>query len=145
MYITRVKLKEKGIGGAEIEFLQQEERSGRYSNVPNTKEPPHPVHQELEDLFKDLRFYLLDIFKIIRDNMTKEDKDSLIYDTEVTELTAEGDYIVLNGILKEGEKSLKLKTYKVEQADDYVNYEGLKAIVDNIMSETKEYINGTKI
>lgn len=144
MYITRIKLKEKGISGAEIDYRNIEERSGRHSQVPITKSPPHPIHQDLENLFKDLRFYILDLYGMITEKMSKEDKDSVIYDTEVEELTAEGEYIILKGKLKVGDKFLPLKSYKVEEADDYRNFEGLKAVVENIISETKEYLNGTK-
>lgn len=77
--------------------------------------------------------------------MDKGEKDSLMADTEVMEVNYEGGAITLIGQkLSLGDKSLKLKTHKIEEHDDYPNWKGLKVLVENIQYETKEYLNNTK-
>lgn len=144
MYITKVKLKDKGLSGAEIEYITKEERSSRFADVPITKEPPHPVHQDLEDLFKSLRVHILELHHMIPPKLDKGEKDSIIADTEVICVEYTGGTITLKGEFQSfGDKVLKLKTV-TEEHDEYSNWEGLKILVENIQRETKEYLNGTK-
>lgn len=142
MNFKKISLNSSGIKGAEIHFLEPNERGVMELTK---KYPKHPVHIGLEKLFKDLRVHLLQVCKMIHDDMDVNIQAQLVLETSVHTIETDGQHFVIHGeMLATDEKYISLKTYKLEEADGYVQYDMVKELVDKICEETTEYLAGTK-
>jgi hypothetical protein len=146
MEFKKIQINGGGFKGMALEFYQEEEKGGRKQMVLTKKYPKNPVHLGLEKLFKDLRPHLLQICRIIHEDMDKTIMAQIINETSVNSIELGVDMLVLKGEqLATDSKYIGLKTYKIEQGDNYLEYEALVKIVDEICAETEEYMNGTKL
>ena len=141
MNIRKVSLNNGGFKGAEVHFLQEEEKSGKSQIVLHKTYPKNPVHMGLEKLFKDLRGHILNIYDIRSDEEAVN--DFYINQTIVHTVECDLDCIVLHGQREVCDgKVVPLKSHKIQMQDDYDNYEDLRAIVERIAEETIEYLRG---
>lgn len=145
MNIRKIILSEDGFRGAEVHFFQEKEKSGRPMMVLTKEYPKNPIHFGLEKMFKDLRLPLLEICGYVSDDMDKNVVAQLLMETSVSGIEMDSEYIVLSGekAVFDG-KYIKLKTCKLQESDNYVNWEIVKELAKGIEAETKEYLNGTK-
>lgn len=132
-----------GLSGMEITHLVQETKDGVPYLVPNTAEPPYPVHMGLIKKFKELSVHLLNICDICQDPKLELAKDYAVLDTDVTEITMASDHFILKGKRQMGDKILVLKTYKVG-ADDYLHFAGVQEIFKGIREEAEAYCAGNR-
>lgn len=145
MKIKKIVLKNSGFKGLDVTYLREEEKNGRPFINEVTEKRKHPIHLGLETMFRDLRFYLLDITGMLKGDEDKADKDFLILETEVVSLEFDLERFVLGGekvVFRD--KKIKLKTPKVDSDDGYEHYETVMKMIASIVDETKEYMAGTK-
>lgn len=132
-----------GLSGMKITHLVQETKDGVPYLVPNTAEPPYPVHLGLIKKFKELSVHLLNICDICQDPALDTAKEYAIQDTDITEITMASDHFILKGKRSMGDKILVLKTYKVG-ADDYLHFAGVQEIFKGIREEAEAYCAGNR-
>lgn len=144
MNITHLKMTDlTGLSGMEITHLIQETKDGVPYLVPNTAEPPYPVHMGLIKKFKELSVHLLNICDICQDPKLELAKEYAVLDTYITEITMASDHFILKGKRSMGDKILVLKTYKVG-ADDYLHFAGVQDIFKGIREEAEAYCAGNR-
>lgn len=145
MNIRKVVLADEGFKGAVIEFFQEEEKNGRKQLVLTKKYPHNPVHLGLEKMFKELRIHLLQICGLINDEMDTNIQAQVVLETIVDTIELDTETITLSGTKQVFEnKYIKLKTCKLQDADNYVQFDMLNDLIQNICVETEEYLAGTK-
>ena len=145
MNIKLIKLKSSGFKGMEVHYFEQEEKNGRPSTVLIKKFPPTPIHLGLETMFKDLRFYLVDITGLLRGDEDKMTKDYTIQETEVVSIDFDSESFTIGGEKQVfSNKTIKLKTCKVDTNDLYEHFDTVQKLIGSIVEETKEYLAGTK-
>lgn len=144
MNITKLTMSDlTGLSGMKITHLVQETKDGVPYLVPNTAEPPYPVHMGLIKKFKELSVHLLNIYDICQDPKLELAKDYAVLDTDITEITMAYDHFILKGKRSMGDKILVLKTYKVA-ADDYLHFAGVQEIFKGIREEAEAYCVGNR-
>jgi len=139
--LAKVKLVEGGLKGVILTYEQTEIRNNRefYTEFPGVKKK-FPIHRELEDCFKWLRKYLLEICDYPQD-------ESYIQSVEMTSISYTDKGFVLSGKLSvlQHNKCIALNTPLVTGEEDYANYTAVTKILDAIYAETKEYVGGKKM
>lgn len=138
----KVSLNQGGLKGAELHYLEANERN----ILELTKKyPRNPVHLGLQKNFKDLRVHLLSICGLINPDMDNNLAAQHLVETTVDCIEIDGGAIILSGEkLVTPDKSIKLKTYKLEEEDGYEHYDAVKELIDSICTETYEYMTGNK-
>jgi len=145
MNIKKIVLQSSGFKGAHVTYLRQEEKNGHPFVNEVIEKRKHPIHLSLETMFKDLRFYLVDITGLLRGDEDKMTKDYTIQETEVVGIEFDSESFIISGEKKVFDgKTFKLKTCKVQEGDDYAHYETVQKLIASIVEETKEYLAGTK-
>lgn len=143
MQIQKITLTDGGLKGIKVEYTEPNEKDGRSKFDIIKKTIKHPIHLGLEKPFKDLRVHLLEIYGIIEGGMTKGEKDQIIAECNVTGIVIGTDEFTIMG-----EKEVfagkygPLHTPKINIADEYMNFEGVVAIIKTIIEETKLYMKG---
>lgn len=152
MNIKKISIKGNGFGGLHVTHLVNEkDPKGRLFNNERIDKRKQPIHLGLENKFKELRPFLLDLCKVLRGDEEKMDKDFLINETDITGLQIvidttvdDGFGFVLEGssvIL--GSKEIKFKTPKIESGDSYYNFDAVQLIIREIVEEVKAYMSGS--
>lgn len=145
MNIKKISLQNAGFSGATVVYLREEEKNGHPFINEVTEKRKHPVHFSLEKMFKDLRYHLLIITQLLDEDMSKEVKDQLLLETEVTGIEFDAASFVITGEKRRfGDKYIKLKTCKVDDNDLYEHFDTVQSLIQSIVEETKEYLAGTK-
>lgn len=144
MQIYQIKTINGGFKGLETSFTEERvEPNGRKFVDDVTKEKNDPIHLALDKPIKALRKYLLDICGIINDHMDQTEIDYNIAETEIISICMTKTLLVIEGE-KEwlNNKKFKLKTPKIEQKDNYVNYDAVMQLIDEIKKEAGIYMKG---
>lgn len=142
MNYRKIKINQNGLKGAELHFIETNERG---TPELTKKYPRNPVHLGLQKLFKDLRIHLLQVCQQVNDSMDENILAQLVMETHVDCICFDGDTITIEGEKQvTAEKYITLKTYKIEEEDGYEHYNLLRDLADNICSETTEYLSGNK-
>lgn len=145
MNIKKISLVGSGFKGAQVTYLRQEEKNGRPFVNEVIEKRKHPIHLSLETMFKDLRFYLVDIAQLLRGDEDKMTKDYVIQETEVVGIEFDSESFIISGEKQVFlDKKIKLKTCKVTEVDNYEHFETIQKLIESIVEETKEYLAGTK-
>jgi hypothetical protein len=143
MNIKQVKLHNDGFKGVYVEYTEPNLRDGKEGKLLRKDKLDHPIHLGLERPFKDLRFHLLEICNIIHDGMEKKDIDYAIAQCEVTGVKIDGSEFSIIGSKDVFEdKSFKLETPMVSEADGYEHYPSVAILIGKIIEETKLYFRG---
>lgn len=138
----KISLNQGGLKGAELHYLEPNERG---IQELTKKYPRNPTHLGLQKNFKDLRVHLLSICGLINQDMDNNLAAQHLVETTVDCVEIDGGTIILSGEkLVTPDKSIKLKTYKLEEEDGYEHYDAVKELVDSICTETYEYMTGNK-
>lgn len=144
MNIKTVKLKNSGFNGGEVHHIVEVVKNNRKTVKPIKEYPKDPIHKDLENLFKDLREYLLDICEITH-NMDEKEKMFTLHESEVTGVEFDNEGFILHGFKNIfGNKKLALNPPKIEEIDNYQHFEEVMDIIKQIASETELYIQGEK-
>lgn len=145
MNIKKITLVASGFKGATVTYLREEQKNGRPFINEIVEKRKHPIHLSLETMFKDLRFHLLEITGMLRGDEEKNEKDYIILESEVTGIEFDSASFTLIGEKRVfADKTIKLKTCKVEEEDGYEHFETVLKLIESIVEETKEYLAGTK-
>ena len=145
MNIKKIQLVGSGFKGCSVTYLRQEEKNGRPFVNEVIEKRKHPIHLSLETMFKDLRFYLVDIAGLLRGDEDKMTKDYTIQETEVVSIDFDSESFTIGGEKQVFlNKKIKLKTCKVDSIDNYEHFETVQKLIQSIVEETKEYLAGTK-
>lgn len=142
MNFKKISLSQSGFKGAEVHFLEPNDRGVMELTKKGLK---NPIHFALEKSFKDLRFHILNVYGILKEEMTDEEKSYMIMRASVDSVELDGESIVLIGSheIFEGKEN-NLKTFKIQELDGYEYYEDLKVLVDSICEEAALYMSGSK-
>lgn len=143
MNIKKVALSNSGFKGVSVEYTEPNLRDGKEGKKLTKDKLDHPIHLGLERPFKDLRFHLLEICNIIHDGMAKKDVDYAIAQCEVTGIKIDGsEFAIIGSKDVFEEKSFKLETPMVSEADGYEHYASVAILIGKIIEETKLYFRG---
>lgn len=154
MKLKSVKLIASGFGGMKVKYLRQEEKNGRMVTNEIEEKRKWPIHLGLENKFKELRPFLLELCKVLRGDEDKLTKDFLIQEIDLTALqividttAEEGTGFILEGTTPVlNSKELKFKTPKIESGDGYDNFDAVQLIIKEIVKETEIYMrNGAVV
>lgn len=146
MNIKKIELQSSGFKGCTVAFLTHTMKNSRPFVNETIEKRKDPIHKDMEDLFKDLRIHLLDIFKINNIRLSEAERNSVILETQVTAIEFDNDSFILTGETEGAEeKFLKLKTYKVQQSDGYEGYDEVRKIIDDLKVEAVSYLDGLKV
>nr|WP_298660278.1 hypothetical protein [uncultured Flavobacterium sp.] len=146
MDIRKVSLIAGGDKGVEVSYLKQEEKKGRTFTNEVKEKRKYPIHNDLDQLFKDLRFYLLHITGIIRDDMKKEMIDYEESDCVVNAIKIDGTEFSIIGEKRAVHGGyFKIESPKIDQHSEYPNFDQVFEIIKSIKEETRLYMNGTKM
>jgi hypothetical protein len=151
MKLKSVKILGNGFGGLLTTHLTQVEKNGRVFNKEVKEKNKQPIHLGLENKFKELRPFYLELCRILRGDEDKATKDYTIQETEITGLQIvidttedEGTGFILEGsILSLGNKEIKPKTAKIESGDNYHNFDAVQLIIKEIITEVEHYMSGS--
>lgn len=142
--IASVKLINGGMKGIEIEYLQPSVKGNvQFFDIYKSKRKA-PVHEELEKAFVLTKSHLLDICGY---TLEAEEREYLMNALSITGVKYGEKGIILIGDLfvLGGTRVLKLETPLITDEVEYPDFANLKSIIDNIYSETKEYMDGKKV
>lgn len=144
MEITKITLAADGFKGTTIEFLENAQRGEKEYLFPHKVSPKNPIHFSLERLFRDLRIHLLEIYGYVN-GQPKPQIDKLMFETRVDTLAWDNDSITLGGRKQTiGDLEVKLPAFKVSEEDCYEHYNSVRAIIENIEREAKDYLQGNQ-
>lgn len=143
--ITKVKLNNDGLKGMEVTYLFPEEKDNMIWNNEYVSKRKHPIHGDLEAAILDLRNFMLEICGFYVGEPDKSQKDYLIEDTKIIEISTNPNSFKISGELRViGDKFIKISTPEVEVSDGYEHYEAVTSIIAKIVEETHEYMAGKK-
>jgi len=146
MNIKKIELQGGGYKGANVFFLTQTFKQNRPFLNETIEKRKNPIHGDMEKLFKDLRVHLLDIYKINNIRLSEAEQKTLILETDVHSIEFDNDSFVLKGEIEGTDsKRLPLKTYKVQESDDYEGYGEVRKIIDELKTEAVAYLDGLKV
>lgn len=107
-----------------------------------------PIHFDLEDKIKELRFFALEICGLINDSTSKHEKQTLLEQADIVSLEFEKG---IDGFFKLkansrvfDAKSQNLTTPKVDINDNYEFYDTVMNIIEAILEEVDQYAKGLK-
>ena len=142
MNYRKISLNQGGLKGAEVHFIETNEKGiGELTK----KYPRNPTHVGLQKLFKELRVHLLNICGVINSDMDNHIAAQHLLETTVDCIEMDGDTITITGEkLATADKYIKLKTYKLEVEDGYEHYDEVFNLMTAICEETTEYMSGNK-
>lgn len=154
MKIKKIAIKGNGFAGLHITHLiQEKDTKGRLFINERTDKRKQPIHLGLENKFKELRPFYLELCRILRGDEDKATKDYTIQETEITGLQIvidttedEGTGFIIEGCIGSvGDKYIKPKTAKIESGDGYHNFDAVQLIIKEIVEEVRAYANGSVV
>ncbi len=142
MNFKKISLSQSGFKGAEVHFLEPNDRGVMELTKKGLK---NPIHFALEKAFKDLRFHILNVYGVLHEGMTDDEKSYMIMRASVDSVELDGESIVLIGVheMFDGKENA-LKTFKIQDSDGYEYYDDLKELVAVICEEAALYMSGSK-
>lgn len=147
MNIKKIELQSGGFKGATIVFTAQIFKNNRPFLNETVEKRKHPIHVDFENLFKELRVHLIELFKMNSNGRLSEaELKTLILETDVHSIEFDNDSFMIKGESEVfGDKKIDLKTCKVQQSDDYEGYEDVRNIIENLKTEATSYLDGLKL
>lgn len=145
--IQKITLQSSGLKGLHIEGVYESVKENKIVINSYIDKVRHPIHLDLEDKVKDLRFHLLEICGLITDNSSKAEKVSLIGGCDIVSLEyrEEEGYFLIKGTSRVFDtKTIKLSTPKTDSSDGYEHFDTVVNIIKEIFSETEQYAKGLK-
>jgi hypothetical protein len=137
--IIGIKIKDGGMKGLEILYCQQDEKDGKVWNNEYWTARKVPVGEELENVIKAFRYYLLDILGYEMENCNVA--DVVIKEVNFnSNVEIKGDFKILNGI-----HSVKLGTGKIDESMDYDKIVELSGLVKQLRGEIEKYMEGKSV
>ena len=141
MNIRKIITKAGGFKGLEVHYIKMDENKGKIGEVTKT-EYKRPIQLNLENKYRDLRYFLLEIAGVLNGSEEKMEKDYAIADCKVTGVKLESEGFALIGEITVLEhKRMKLETPVVVEDDNYLNFEAVKGILKSIVEETELYMD----
>lgn len=142
MNITKIVTKSAGLKGLEVHYIKIDEQKGKIGEK-HKAEFKRPIQLNLENKFRDLRYFLLEIAGVLDGSEMKMQKDYAISDCKVTAVGIEdgGFYLVGDNASVVDYKRMKLETPVITEDDEYVNFEAVKGIIAAIVEETELYMD----
>jgi hypothetical protein len=145
MEIKKIKLLSGGFKGAVVTYLKPEVKNGKNFTNKVSEERKYPIHMDMQNPFLDLRYHLLEICGLIRNDMEKMDIDYVIAESDVVSISIEADGFVISGTrIALANKEIKIQTPSVESGDGYHHFDTVMKIIEKIIEETHQYLNGAK-
>jgi hypothetical protein len=144
--ITKIQLKNSGLKGIEVSYRKNDEVNHRTFNNGHKEECKHPIHLDLEKAFKELRFFLLEICKVINPGMEQDEVEDALADTLIDSVSIDDNAFIIRGELAVNQtpKYIKLETPEIDADDDYHNFDAVLKVIDTIKTETLLHMEGKK-
>ena len=140
MNIRKIVTKAGGFKGLEVHYIKMDENKGKIGEVTKT-EYKRPIQLNLENKFRELRYFLLEIAGVLNGSEDKMEKDYAISDCKVTGIKLEAESFALIGeITVLDHKRMKLETPLVNEDDGYANFEAVRGMLTSIVEETELYM-----
>ncbi len=140
MNIRKIATKAGGFKGLEVHYIKMDENKGKIGEVTKT-EYKRPIQLNLENKFRELRYFLLEIAGVLDGSEDKMQKDYAISDCKVTGIKLESESFALIGeITVLDHKRMKLESPLVNEDDGYANFDAVKGILSAIIEETELYM-----
>jgi len=141
MNIRKIVTKAGGFKGLEVHYIKMDENKGKIGEVTKT-EYKRPIQLNLENKYRELRYFLLEIAGVLDGSEEKMEKDYAIADCKVTGVKLESEsFVIIGEITVLDHKRMKLETPLVNEDDGYANFEAVKGILQAIVEETELYMN----
>jgi len=107
-----------------------------------------PIHLDLEDKIKELRYFALEICGLISESTGKHEKQTLLEQADIVSLEFEkgvdGFFKIKCTSAVFDNKTQNLITPKVDVMDAYEYYDTVMNIIDAILEEVDQYAKGLK-
>lgn len=144
MKVNKIKILDGGLKGLYIEFFKLEKKGARMYNNGYKPTLRYPVHLSLESRIKELRVFMLELCRVLHGDEDKMTKDFHIAESEVTEVVIgkEGE-ITLSGEIISCGKRAYVTSPAIDGPDGYHNFDALKLVVKELLSEVDVYMEGT--
>ncbi len=137
--IIGINIKNGGMKGLEINYCQQDEKDGKVWNNEYWTARKVPVGEELENVIKAFRYYLLDILGYEMENANVA--DCIINEINFPgSIEIKGEKKVLNGT-----HYVKAPTGKIDDSHEYEKMEELRNLVGQLKKEIEKYMEGKSI
>jgi len=137
--IGAISLNNNGSNGLVVKYEQTEIRNNREFFTEYSAKKKFPIHQELNDKFLELIPFLLELCNY-------ESDAALINGTKIVAVKYNDTGFVLSGKMTAiAEKEFAINTPLITEDDGYPNFAKVSEILNNIYSETKEYMEGKKV
>jgi len=141
MNIRKIITKSGGFKGLEVHYIKMDENKGKIGEVTKT-EYKRPIQLNLENKYRELRYFLLEIAGVLNGSEDKMEKDYAIADCKVTGVKLESEGFALIGeVTVLDHKRMKLETPIVIEEDNYRNFEAVRGILTSIVEETELYMD----
>ena len=140
MLIRSVKLVSQGMKGIEITYAMPTTKNSRSFVDEHKSKKKAPIHSDLEELFLQLKPYLLDCC-----DYSAETREKDLIETEVVSLEYSNTGFSIKGkkSVLQGDKIVELKTPLIN-GDDYDQFGDATLIMEKIYEEVKVYMSGEK-
>lgn len=138
--IIGIKLKGNGIKGMDVVYTQEHEKNGKVWHAIDTTERKVPVGEDLENVIKAFRYYLLDIYGYDMDNVNVADVLVEAVDFDGGAVRIIGKLKILNGI-----STVKLDTKYVGEEHEYDKMDEVVKLVGQLKGEVEKYLEGKSV
>lgn len=140
MLIRSVKLVNQGMKGIEITYAMPTTKNFRSFVDEHKSKKKAPIHSELEELFLQLKPYLLDCC-----DYPQETREKDLIETQVIFIQYSNEGFIIKGekSVLQGDKTVPLHTPMIT-VDDYDQFGAATKIMDKIYDEVKVYMSGEK-
>lgn len=137
--IGAISLNNNGSNGLVVKYEQTEIRNNREFFTEYSAKKKFPIHQELSDKFLELIPFLLELCNY-------ESDPALISGTKMVAVKYNDNGFVLSGKMSAiADKEFAINTPLITDEDGYPNFDKVSQILNDIYSETKEYMEGKKV
>lgn len=145
MDIRKIKLNSGGNKGAEITVVKPDQMNPKFTKEVIEKRK-YPIHNDLDQLFKQLRYHALNIADMIHSDMDKLEVDYAVSDCEIDGIKTEGsEFLIIGKKRCRMGKYMKIETPKIDSGDEQEGYGEILDIIGKIKDEATQYMNGTKM
>lgn len=143
--IRKVALSSEGLKGLVIEGTVETVKENRVAINGFRDTVKHPIHLDLEEKIKDLRFHFLNITGLITDSTSKNEKSSLISGCNILSFEVGEDYFIIKAESRVFDtKYVKFSTPRVDSSDGYEFFEIVNQLLADILIEVHAYMKGLK-
>lgn len=146
--IRKISLNVSGLKGLILEGTYETYKDNKLVTNGFKDTLKTPIHFDLEDKIKELRFFALEICGLIADSTPKHEKATLLEQADIISIEFEkglsGFFKLKSNSRVFDTKNQNLTTPKVDVNDNYEYYDTVMNIIEAILVEVDQYAKGLK-